>query len=80
MHWGAVEDIVRNDYSFERWLHLETFLDAYSDTVRHCIVLHHCWLSDHLDTLFSYRKFRKYLTKKFRQDLAAVNLELGKRK
>jgi hypothetical protein len=76
MHWGAVEDIVRNDYPFERCMLRETFLDAYADTIKDCIAIHHCWLNDNLDTLFTYRKFHKYLVRKFPHELAAVNLKL----
>jgi len=80
MYWGAVEDIVRNDYPFERLLRLETFVDAYSDTIRDCIRLHHPWLNDNIETLFTYRKFRRHLTRKFPQELAAVRLNLDVQK
>ena len=76
VYWGAVEDIVRNDYHFERWFGMEPFVDAYSDTINDCIDVHHAWLQENKETLFNYRKFRRELPRKFQQKLTAVGLEL----
>lgn len=82
IYWGVVEDIVRNEYFFERRLPwprveiLESFVDAYSDTIRDCIRLHHAWLKDNKDRLFTYGKFRSELRKRFGDDLQKVGLEL----
>ena len=78
VYWGAVEDIVRNDYHFEQWLGIERFVDAYSDTIIDCIDVHHTWLRENKETLFNYRKFRQELPRKFQHKLSAVSLDLNR--
>lgn len=79
MYWGLVEDAIRNDYLLERYLKrikIEPFVDAYSDTIRECIRLHHAWLEDNLDSLFTYKKFRQELSQKFASELATIGVDL----
>ena len=75
MHWGFVEDVIRKDYPFERrWI--ESFMNAYHDTIADCIRLHHVWLRDNKDRLFTYSKFRHVLRTKFGDELKQVSLEI----
>ena len=76
MYWGFVEDAIRKDYSFERMLGVERFVVAYRDTIRDCISLHHVWLEDNKDRLFTYQKFRRVLKNKFAEELKQVTLGL----
>lgn len=75
MHWGFVEDAIRKDYLFERWW-IESFVEAYRDTIADCIKLHHAWLRDNKDRLFTYNKFRHVLRTKFGEELKQASLEL----
>ncbi len=64
MHWGFVEDVIRNDHWYDL-PGLERYVDAYRDTIKECIQLHHVWLKNNNENLFTYPKFRKVLKKKF---------------
>ena len=75
MYWGFVEDIIRKDYLFERWW-IESFVTAYRDTIADCIRLHHVWMSDNLNSLFNYYKFRKILRDRFQRELMQVSLKI----
>jgi hypothetical protein len=78
IHWGLVEDAIRNDYFFEVYLLKWTkssFVDCYSDTIQNIIRLHHVWLRDHAGLLFTYKKFRKVLSRRFSRDLRAVDFD-----
>ncbi|HXC28474.1 MAG TPA: hypothetical protein VNV38_11015 [Stellaceae bacterium] len=78
-YWGFVEDVIRNNYWFERYLEcigIATFLSAYDDTIRECVLLHHRWLDDNQRLLFTYAKFRQVLTNRFAEDLDRAGLVL----
>lgn len=76
MYWGFVEDVIRQDCGVDRWLRRESFVAAYRDTIRECINLHHAWMKDNKDRLFTYAKFHSVLKEEFDQELRQVNLEL----
>lgn len=63
MYWGFVEDVIRNDYWWEKWLK-KSYMEAYVDTIENIIYLHHAWLDDN-KKLFSYPNFSEKLEKKF---------------
>jgi thiol-disulfide isomerase/thioredoxin len=79
MYWGFVEDVIRNDYFFERlfWiLGVRSFSEAYADTIRDCINHHYIWLDENKDKLFVYHKFRIVLEKRFEVELREVGVKL----
>lgn len=78
MYWGFIEDVIRKDNPFDRLLGLigfESYVEAYTITIRDCISLHHAWLRDNKER-FTYLKFRKVLSEKFWEELKQVSLEL----
>lgn len=82
MHWGFVEDVIRNDYSFEKKIRtflkilgFNSFVHAYEDTIKDTIKIHHAWMKDHQDSLFTYEKFRIEMKSNFSHELKKYGLE-----
>jgi len=69
MCWGFVEDVIRNDYSWER-LCGERYIDAYDETIQDFIIHHHAWLRDNTHYFETYPKFRNALEKKFGKQIS----------
>jgi len=76
MYWGFVEDVIRKDNFIDRLLRCESYVVAYQDTIKDCIKLHHAWLRNNRKNLFTYSKFRKVLSEKFKAELKGLSLEL----
>lgn len=76
MCWGFVEDVIRNDYSWER-LWAESYIKAYEDTIQDFISLHHAWLRDNTK-FFNYPKFSEVLKKRFGEQIRNQDPELYK--
>jgi len=75
MCWGFVEDVIRNDYSWER-LGCEKYIEAYEDTIRNFISCHHAWLRDNTHYFETYSKFSKILIKKFGNQIRKEDYKL----
>lgn len=72
MHWAFVDDVIGNDYFFEKWLMPlmpMNFVKLYKDSIKDISKLHYTWLENNKEGFFNGPKFHKILIKEFEMNL-----------